>query len=63
MIRARVRLPFGTPLLGELVEVTLHDVRIGSSDLALPGVSVVDAGTERLFTTDDLRFDPRDGGG
>jgi hypothetical protein len=63
MIRARVRLPFGSPLPGELVEVTLHDVRIGSSDIALPGVSVVDAGPERLFTTDDLRFDPRDGGG
>jgi hypothetical protein len=63
MIRARVRRPFGTPLPGELVEVFLPDVRIGGSGIALPGVRVVDAGPERLFTTDDLRFDPRDGGG
>jgi hypothetical protein len=63
MTRARVHGPSGTPRPEELVEVTLHDVRIGSSDIALPGVHVADTGPERLFTSDDLRFDPRDGGG
>ena len=63
MIRARVHRPFGTPPPGELVELTLPDVRIGRTGIALPGISVVDAGPERLFTTDDLRFDPQDGGG
>ena len=63
MIHARLRLPFGTPRPGDLVEVTLPDVRICARGIALPGVTVVDTGPERLFTTDDLRFDPRDGGG
>ena len=63
MTRARVHLPSGTPRPEEVVEVTLPGVRIGRSDIALPGVHVADAGPERLFTTDDLRFDPRDGGG
>ena len=43
--------------------MTLPGVRIGRSDIGFPGVHVADAGPERLFTTGDLRFDPRDGGG
>lgn len=62
MTPVRVRRPLGTPP-GEVVEVALSDVRVGAHSVALPGVSVVDAGTERLFGTDDLRYDPRDGGG
>jgi hypothetical protein len=63
VIPARVYRPAGTLPPGDLVEVALPVVRIGNRGITLPGVSVSDAGTERLFTTDDLRFDPRDGGG
>ena len=63
MIRAHVRRLYRTLPPGELVEVTLPGARIGTRGVSLPGVSVADVGPERLFTTDDLRFDPRDGGG
>jgi hypothetical protein len=62
-MRARAYRPSRTLPPGDLAEVDLPDIHIGNRGITLPGVSVTDVGGERLFTTDDLRFDPRDGGG
>jgi hypothetical protein len=63
MIQARVWSSSWTALPGELTEVTLPVVGIGPRSIGLPGVTVSDVGAERLFTSNELRFDPRDGGG
>jgi hypothetical protein len=63
MIEARVWSSSRTAPPGRLTEVALPVVAVGPRSIRLPGVTVCDVGPERLFTSDELRFDPRDGGG
>src|SRR5947209_10226038 len=61
-MRARVRVPAGEPGPGQLCEVELEAAEVSQGGLRMPGLYVADVRLP-LADRDDLRFDPRDGGG
>lgn len=63
MINARVWSSSLTAPPGRLTDVSLPVVAMGPRCISLSGVTVSDVGAERVFTSDDLRLAPRDGGG